>query len=233
MALAVALETPALCDVENTFFTNSTAEFDTIANTSVTASNTVYSIELQAEMQGSGLLYDQVFTVPFSDPSVQAAVAQAESILNGAGATSISGPSLISDSSALSGATSTIVTGSTLNDVISATEEFVGPLDKLVGDFGVCQSYTLDANNYATVSNCSAIPGTLSLTAGQDDFDTFVLALFTVDQTTTETTTDTITQVYRLDGVAPATALPEPPAGLLFVAGLAGLVLHRRKLARR
>ena len=219
-----------------TNFTSSTAEIDTTVDTPVTNVVDQYSVELKAKMQGGSLLYDQVFNVPIIDPLVLAGIVNAKSILAGHGAVSYLGPSLLSSNTSLIGSvTNTVPTGSFLSNVIVGTATFVGPQSISVDNFGVCQSYALNVNpnaqspiSYPTLSNCSLTPATLDLTAGQTDFDTFVLSFVTFTQTTTTTNTDLITQVYQLTGIAAPTGVPEPATGLLLLAGLAGIRRFRR-----
>jgi hypothetical protein len=55
-----------------------------------------YTTEITGRMQGGPLLFDQLFSLPFADLSVQTAVLQADAVLAGAGAISFTGPALIS-----------------------------------------------------------------------------------------------------------------------------------------
>jgi hypothetical protein len=183
------------------------------------------------------LLYDQVFNVPIIDPLVLAGIVSAKTILAGHGAVSYLGPSLLSSNTSLIGSvTNTVPTGSALSNVIVGSATFVGPQSINVDNFGVCQSYALNVNpnaqspiNYPTLSNCSLTPAILDLTAGQTDFDTFVLSFVTFTQTTTTTNTDLVTQVYQLTGIAASTGVPEPATGLLLLAGLAGMGFRRSR----
>src|SRR5438105_3019995 len=80
----------------NTTFTTSTTHHSTFT--------TVFLPDLQvntfltriiANLNGGPNVFDQSFNVAFADPTVQAAIAQAHTILTLAGALSINGPTLV------------------------------------------------------------------------------------------------------------------------------------------
>jgi hypothetical protein len=143
---------------------------------------------------------------------------------------------LSSVQSTVSSVVNTVQTGQT-SQVIAGADAFIGPLILTVGTRGICQSYTLDANNHATLSGCAS-PGTLfGIFPGDQDVDTTALNLVTNSQTVTTTSTYLITQVYELDGLAagatptPPSATPAPPSLILCLTGLAlaGLYAGLRK----
>jgi hypothetical protein len=184
------------------FTTSFVAEVDTIVNTPVTQEIDTYSLELQARMLGRGLLYDQPFSFPLGSVTVQSAIAAAEAVLTGAGAVSFLGPTQLSSvESLVSSVLNVVQNGKSLSNEIIGTSIFIGPQTILIGDFGVCQSYTLDANNRAMPSGCDATPLSFDVAAGGVDVDTFDLPLYNVNQTTTTTNPDLFTQVYEIDGV--------------------------------
>ena len=102
-----------------------------------------FSTELIAQMAGGPVLFDQTFNAAYSDPTVQAAVAQAAGVLTGAGATSITGPTETSSSQTLVNGSSVTVTNSTTDNIILQVATWVGPQTVLIGNFGVVQGYTL------------------------------------------------------------------------------------------
>jgi hypothetical protein len=197
-----------------TFTTFFVAEVDTIVNTPVTQEIDTYSLELQARMVGGDLLYDQFFSLPLGRVTVQNAITAAVAVLTGAGAISFLGPTQLSSvGSLVSSVLNVVQNGKSLSNKIIGTSIFIGPQTILIGDFGVCQSYTLDANNHAMPSGCDATPLSFAVAAGGVDVDTFDLSLYNVNQTTTTTNTDLVTQVYEIDGVAApsnTSAVPEP-----------------------
>jgi len=124
-------------------FTTAAAELDTIYPTTVNQSVNQFSTELIAQMAGGPVLFDQTFNVAYSDPTVQAAVAQAAGVLTGAGATSITGPTQTSYSQTLVNSSSVTVTNSTTDNIIILSTDWIGPGTVLNGNFGVVQGYTL------------------------------------------------------------------------------------------
>jgi hypothetical protein len=137
-------------------FTTSAAEVDTVNTLTVTQRVDTYSVEVKARLQGGAFLFDQTYHVAFSDPSVQAGITQAQGVLTGAGAKSFLGPTQLSSlQSLVSSATNTVQTGTHTTQTIVASKVFIGPLTITIGSLGICQNYTLDANNYPTVTGCS------------------------------------------------------------------------------
>jgi len=211
-----------------TNFTSSTAEIDTTVNTAVNNQVNTYSTELIARLQGGPTLYDQTFGVAATDTAFLTAVTAAESVLTSDGATSFTGPSLLSSNDTLSTSTSSVQ--SSVTTVYTSVGDFVGPQTIYVGNFGVCGSYSLNGGGYPVLSGCSNAGSAFTLLSGQTDIDTFVLSFYNVQTTTTTTNTDLLTQVYELDGVVTTqSTVPEPGTLSLLSFGLAGIFLRRRK----
>jgi hypothetical protein len=218
--------------------TTTGAQIVTTNTTNATQTVNTYSVELKARMQGGAYLFDQTYTVAFTDPSFVAHITQAKSVLTNAGAVSFTGPTQLSSAQTLvSSVVNTVQTGSTSTQVIVGADVFIGPAILTVGTRGVCQGYTLDANNHATLSGCT-LPGSLfGLFPGDQDIDTTGVNLTTNSQTATTTNTTLTSQVYEIDGfVAGASPLatPAPPSLILGFLGLAGLGVYaaRSRLRR-
>ena len=225
------------------------AELDTYNTTTVTQQVNTYQVELKARMQGSSTyLFDQTYSVAFTDPTLQAAVTQAESLLAGAGAVSFTGPTQLSSTQSTSSATNTVQTGKVAGQAYETVTEYVGPQTIPQGvsqpaswaSFGVCQGYTPgSATPVLSLTGCSLSSTPLTLKAGAVDFDSLMVSYYTIDQTATTTNTTLTTQVYEIDGLAAgqldsAPATPVPPSLMLGLIGIAacGLFAFRKRILR-
>ena len=235
-------------------FTTSSAELDTINTTTVNQSANQFSTELIAQMAGGPVLFDQTFNVAYSDPTVQAAVAQAAGVLTGAGATSITGPTETSYSQTLVNSSSVTVTNSTTDNIIQQVTSWDGPVTVLVGNFGVVQGYTLlpvstgsgllvadppvvsqGTDPISPPGNNAIIPTggnptSFILSTGQQDVNILVFSFVDIDQTTTNTDTYLTTTVY--DMVGSVVSVPEPSSALVLGLGGIAFALYRWRPAR-
>jgi hypothetical protein len=234
------------------FVVNSTsqtnAEIDTLNTTSVTQQATAFQVELKARMQGGSYLFDHTYNVAFSDPSITAAIAQAKSVLTGAGAVSFTGPTQLSSTQSTSSSTNTVQTGSQSSGMPTNTYTYTapttGPMTIYTGNRGICQSYSFPASAPPVLTGCSLtgtpiVFGPSYYSSGifyipEYDTDTLTVNLVTISQTATTTNTTLTSQVYELDGVAAsgAPATPAPPTLLLVLVGLvlAGMYAARQQL---
>ena len=198
--------------------TNSTTETITYINTTVTQRVDAFSTTLRGLVNGSPV-FSQTYSSPFSDPVVQAAVIQADSVLSGAGA-SFGGPKLIASSSLLQSSLTTppptfsciqLTGGPPGTTVVGAT------VDTPVNTFGP---------NTIAVSTCSL--DTFVINSGQLDINVNTNLVYAVPRNIVTTNTFLTTQSYDILGTTSAPAgVPEPsPAALVFL-GLGAVVRLR------
>ncbi|HEV2691761.1 MAG TPA: choice-of-anchor tandem repeat GloVer-containing protein, partial [Verrucomicrobiae bacterium] len=162
-----------------TLFTTSTRTFTANLTATVKQQATNFSTELIAVMPGTGVVYDQTFAVPFTDPSVQTAVTVAAGDLTTAGATSYIGPGQKSLTKTFQNQSSVLSTNPVATNIVTTVTQYVGP--KTI-NVGAEQSQTL------------------VLASGQTDVDTLVAAYFTNLVTTTVTSNFLTTTVYAMTG---------------------------------
>jgi hypothetical protein len=183
--------------------------------TPVTQQVNQYSTTLKAILNGSQTVFQQTYTVAFTDPAVQAAVSTADAILTGDNA-SPSAPAQTSTSTVLQSSQvsngpivqSTQATGNTtVTDVVT-----FGPATIMVGD------------------NQS---DTFTVLAGQEDTNVNTDTEYYAYQNVTTTNTYLTTQTYTISGTAAAvSATPAPASWLLLLTGLAvaGLLTWLRRM---
>jgi hypothetical protein len=168
-------------------FTSQTRTAETVyANTPVSQTDDTSATVITAVLNGQ-TVYQQSFDLPYSDPAVQAAVAQADQILAADNATA-STPGLTSSQVTDQGSqTTTVVTGQQTSTVRQVTTNFgPGPLFN-----------ALDVNGTPNT--------TVTLLAGQEDTNVNSDYQTTIDQTVTTTTTQLTTQDYTITGTESAT----------------------------
>lgn len=194
-----------------------------------------YSTEITARMTGGPLLYDQIFTLPFADPSVQAAVASAQSVVFGGGAISDSGPTLVSQQL----------------DYLPDVTTVIGPATAIYGTIGPCQGVTpyVDAlgDHFYTPFGC-APPGTcvgsllnlIAPTTGLLSNDSYYspaqcgpaggapLFVGAGNINVNLNVDHFLTQVYEVDGFTSPEPVPEPGPIVLLCSALALTVGGRR-----
>jgi uncharacterized repeat protein (TIGR01451 family) len=208
-----------LCGINTTVYTQGSAVYDTTNTTTVNQQVNEYSTELIAKMPDGTVLFDQVFNAAYTNPAVQAAVAQAAGVLTGAGAASHTGPTNTGFLQTLVNSSSVTIPNSTNVNLIIGSATFIGPQTILTGNFGVVRGYTFypGTSSYAIPTGWNGNPTLLSILAGEVDVNTMVLALADIYQTTTNTDTYLTKSVYEMIGTVgqadlslSASAVPEP-----------------------
>jgi hypothetical protein len=215
------------------------SEYDALTqyvNTDLSQTDHTYSTTLDALLNGHSV-FDMTFALPYSDPTVQAAVTQADALLAAYGA-SPSIPGLTSTLlTSLGSQTETVQTGES-NDgtgellgsgleqgVLSTTTTFgpatIGPNPS--GPFpGVYVGNIGDGNPNSV----------LYIPAGQTDVNIDDTLTTTIDQTVITTNTDLLTQTYDIVGTPHAApAVPEASDLALLALGLLplGLIVHAKR----
>ena len=196
--------------------TNYTYSTQTVVHdTYLPVSQTVdrYSTEIKAILNGGTVVYDQTFTLAFTDPTVQAAVQAAEALLAANNAT-FGAPFLASTNTLLlSSDTANSAPVTTGTDVWAVTTSYIGDVGGTTLMIGENRSQAF------------------TLLMGQVDYDT----LLTTDvyQSIDVVTTNTYltTQFWQIDGVtAPVSSVPDASStGLMLGGSLAAMGWFARR----
>jgi hypothetical protein len=125
-----------------TNFTFSTVTVYSNTNVDLSQQVNTFQVELKARMQGGAVLFDQTYNAALTDPTVQAAIAQAENVLTNAGAASFIGPTQLSSTQTLASSDTTTTTVVTATNVSTVVSEYVGPQTLMVGT-NQSQAFTL------------------------------------------------------------------------------------------
>jgi hypothetical protein len=195
--------------------TNSTSSSYVTVQTPVTQQVNQYSTTLKAILNGSQTVFQQTYTVAFSDPAVQAAVSTADAILTGDGAS----PSAPAQTS-----TSTVLQSSLVSN---------GPIVQSTQATGNVSVTTVDTFGPATIMVGDNQSDTFTVLAGQEDINVNTNTEYYAYQNVTTTNTYLTTQTYTISGTAAAvSATPAPASWLLLLIGLAvaGLLTWLRRL---
>lgn len=174
------------------------------------------------------VVYDQTFGAPFSDPTVQAAVAAAGDAVRAAAGSSpvqVGDPFLtIQSDTLLSSVTQNhdVVTAST--PTVTATL-VVGPQTLPVGFLGICVH---------APDNCSGPFSTLSIAPGALDLYVLIVEQSLTSRTIVTTETHQLASSYEVDDAAPIAAIPTlNQVGLLLLAVAMGALGLYRLRSRR
>ncbi len=226
-ALSAPINTP------NQSFTTLVSTNSQTVNNPLAVTQNLFSTQIIARGLGGQVVFDQTLHFAFADPAVQALVAQASLALNGIGAASILGPSLISTGFVSEG-TSVVTrqTGSREDSYLVGTTVTFGPDVVTTGEME-CQSFAITGAGSGVPSGCTG--GTPYVVGdGSENFHTWNHVLTTIFQDVTTTETFRTRQVYLLQaqdgGSAVVSEVPEPGTlGLLLAGAPAFFALRRRR----
>jgi len=206
----------------NIIVTASYTEETTDDDTPSTVTQNDYQITLEGILNGSKTVFDQTFAVPFSDPSVQSAVTQADADLMSAGATLLDMPTLTVNTTAL--------TDSKLVYTQTGSSSSSSTTDATI--FGPATLYNVNSGP-VTSSLALYFDPVFTVIAGQEDENINTDTQLTIDRNAVTTDTDLTSQTYIIDGTSSAVGqtVPLPPAAwqALTVFSMFGLVGLKRK----
>jgi hypothetical protein len=191
--------------------TNSTTSTFVDVNTPSTQTVSQFSTTIDATLNGGASVFDQTFALQFSDPTVQAAVTEADAILTADKAT-FGAPVPTSNTTALESSLITDVTGTPVAD----------------GNTKVTDTITFGPATIDVGPNQSEL---FIIAAGQEDINVNTNGEFDVPVSVLTTNTDLTTQDYLINGTATATqggggtsSVPDSGSTLILLGvGLAGL----------
>jgi hypothetical protein len=153
--------------------------------------------QTQTQILGSykgSIVYDQSFSAPFSDTSVQAGVAAADNAIRVAA----QNEALVIGAPVLTGTSNTALFATSYSDAVTEsyainTGDYIGPQAITVGNLGNC---------VLAPTNCTGPVPTLTIPAGAADYNTMVVAIINTSRTIVNTTTNLFSSTYLVsDGV--------------------------------
>ncbi len=141
-----------------------------IETTQNTQNFDTFLTRITARLNGGSPVYDQSFNAPFTDPSVQAAVAQARAALPNA---TISGPTLASTNRTLANTSQQSIDGATTSE--SIVGNIIGPATMSFGDDGAQNFFVANGSNNIDVFTANITPRTITTTNTYLTSETYTL----------------------------------------------------------
>jgi hypothetical protein len=209
--------------------------FDTPTFVDTPSSQTVnqYQTSVTALLNGGTTALQETFAAPFSDSSVQNAIAQADALFAADGAT-FGSPMLTLNSTALQSSVLSYVATSPSLDL--PTLFGCGLSINTTGTCGgVSVAYTSadPAETYGPATIMIGVNGTdlFTVLSGQEDINVIETFSYNVDRNATTTNTYLTTQSYVIDGTTQGTAssVPEPASAGLVLLGIGAAAWWRRR----
>ncbi len=183
-----------------------------------------------------------MFTLPFGDAAIVAAILSAQSVLSSNGAVSFLGPTPTTSGVALQSSNTTSSQIDTLARTYVTTLLTAGSALLQVGDIGTCTGFVETSGTTGNPLGCA--PATfetrvldgrpfptstfnLRLFHTERNFDVATHEAFRRDITSTTTNSYITTEVYEIQGLLATTAVPEPGTLVLSALGLFALGFSR------
>jgi hypothetical protein len=220
-----------------------TGTYSTDTHSTITVLPTVFVrsdqflTRVTAHLGANPNLYDQTFSAPFSDPSVQAAIATATTDLQGAGAVVILGPNLLSTQTNLTGSVTVNQDTVDHSTVTVTTTAYIGPQCIGTGNRDTAQSVPCPpvacgvSPPNSSSSPCFGTP--FPICPGCTDFDVLTHTEIFVNRVPTETDTFLTQAHYDLIGEQSIEQVPVPALGAGGLAALGGLLVAAALIALR
>jgi hypothetical protein len=205
----------------------------TFVNTPLTQVVNDYQTTITAILNGGATVYQQTFSAPFNAVSVQNAIAIADALLSGDGAT-FGAPFQTANSTALvSSMTTDVPTSPTLDlPTLFACNPAIGNYTETCAGVSVTSTYDTSSEIYgygpATIMTGAGNTDEYAIPAGQEDINVNQDYTYVVNQNAVTTNTYLTTQSYEIDGTTNSTSTPEPGTLALIGCALSILALRRR-----
>lgn len=220
-------------EVAATVITISFLNDPTFVNTPLSQIVNDYQTTITAVLNGGATVYQQTFSAPFNAVPVQNAIAIADALLSGDGAT-LGAPFQTSNSTALvSSVTSDVPTSPTLDlPTLFGCNPTISNYTETCDGVSVTSTYDSSSAVYTfgpvTIMTGAGNTDEYAIPAGQEDINVNDDYTYVVNQNAVTTNTYLTTQSYEIDGTTNTGSVPEPGTLGLLGCALAVLALRRR-----